>query len=81
MKTESKDVPWRINCRRVAERVYSVFCFEGELVMEQSNLGWNQRLGDNSCEASIQILKKGRKDVERLLCEDGEGGKVFLEKG
>ena len=48
--------------------------------LEQSDLGQNQRLGDKSYEASVQIQKKRRRNMERTLCDDSEGGKDEMEE-
>ena len=43
----SKDVPWRIKCRRLVDHAYSVFSFGSEnLVLDHSNNGQNQEVGD-----------------------------------
>ena len=36
----SKDVPWRVKCRRMVEHVYSVFC------LEVKNWSWTQKTLD-----------------------------------
>ena len=36
----SKDVPWRVTCRRMVGQVYSVFCFGSE------NYCWSQAVMD-----------------------------------
>ena len=52
----SKDVPWRVKCRRMMEHVYSVFCFGSE------NWSWSRATldridgwGDKGDEAGISI--------------------------
>ena len=52
----SKDVPWRIKCRRMVEQC--ILLRERKLVLENSDPGQNQRMGDKGCEAFVQIGKK-----------------------
>ena len=53
----SKDVPWRVKCKRMVEQVYGVFCFES------ANWSWRQAIldrikgwGNKGHEASVQIF-------------------------
>ena len=57
----SKDVPWRVKCRRMVEIVYSVFCFGID------NRSWSQKTldrikeqGNKNDESSIPLRKRKR---------------------
>ena len=54
----SKDVPWRVTCRRMVDQVDSFPFRERKLVLEQSEFGQNQRLGDKSYEAFFLLQKE-----------------------
>ena len=74
---QSNDVPWKMKCRRMVDKVYSVFFGERKLVMEQRDPGQNQLVGDKSYD--VQFQKKGRRNMERISYEDNEGRKNYLE--
>ena len=67
----SKDVPWRVKCRRMVEHVYSVFCFGSE------NWSWNQsrqnqRMGNEGDESFISNQKGRRGDVGKVLHKNSQ---------
>ena len=68
----SKDVPWRVKCRRMVEHVYSVLCFGSE------NGSWTKKtLARSSCCPSTST---------RIHCvfrqqEDGVYGRILLLTG
>ena len=52
----SKDVPWRVGCRRMVEHVHSVFRFGSEkLVLDPENSRQDQRMGHNSDDSSTTL--------------------------
>ena len=62
----SKDVPWRVTCRRVVDQVHSVFCFESE------NWCWSQAVTE-------RIRGLGNTIFEKTLRED-ETVQVFCTR-
>ena len=57
----SKDVPWRVESRRMVEHALSVFCFGSEkLVLDPENSRQDQRMGNNGDDSSI-TLQKGKR--------------------
>ena len=58
----SKGVPWRVECRRIVEQVYSVFCFGSE------NWSWRGAILDRmkGREATRRLFRFMRKDDETV---------------
>ena len=57
----SKDVPWRVKCRRMAEHVYSVFCSGSEKwSWTQKTLKQNLKMRNKVDESSISLQKRQR---------------------
>ena len=75
----SKDVPWRVKCRRVVDQVYSLFCFESE------NWCWGQAvterirgLGNTIIEKPLRDGKDGGRNGASILHEDSQNGGIHL---
>ena len=50
----SKDVPWRVKCRRICgTRLQCILLWERERVLESSHLGQNYGMGNKGYEASV----------------------------
>ena len=76
----SRDVPWRVKCRRMLDQVCSVLCFASE------NWCWSQTVldrikggGDDSLEEALQDEKDGGRDDEGVLYKDCDNGKDLLK--
>ena len=78
------DVPWKIKCQRVFDRVFSVFCFGCEVLrvremeLEQGNDGQDLRTGNEDFTKSVQDVVGGRNGTGPLL-QDSQNGEKLLE--
>ena len=63
---KSKDVPWKVKCQRLVDHVYAVFAFGSEkLVMDHTDSGADQRMGNQDDGAPVPRQKTQRRNMGR----------------
>ena len=76
--SKSKDVPWKVKCRRLVDHVYAVFAFGSEhwpwtvLTLDKIK-GW-----ETKTMLRLFRFKRRNRDMSRLSCKDMQNGEKFF---